>query len=197
MAIRGRYDLEGLAPSTGLMQVLERPNPSPAPTLPSGVEAGLDEAAARRSLRHQIARLERELADAASSAFPRTLAAVPTRSPRGPGILTIGQLEEARDELAVRLGAARGTTAGEAARHERNRRHLERMMLEPARHRYARVTREDVGETGCGGWEVRPRLGLLGMVAGWWRVKVSSGCPLATRQPAAPPASIRARMSCA
>src|SRR5919206_4762904 len=165
------------------MQVLDRPHPSPLAGPAAGVDAGLDEAAARRSLRAQIARLERELADAATSAFPRTLAPVPAHPAAGPGILTIGQLEEARDELAVRLGAARGTTAGEAARHERNRRHLERMMLEPARHRYARVTREDVGETGCGGWEVRPRLGLLGMVAGWWRVKVSSGCPLATRQP--------------
>ena len=163
------------------MQVLDRPHPSAIAGLASGVEAELDEAAARRSMRHQIARLERELADAATSAFPRSLAAVPAPRTGGPGILTIGQLEEARDELAVRLGAVRGTAAGEAARHERNRRRLEHMMLEPSRHRYALVTREDVGETGCGGWEVRPRLGLLGMLAGWWRVKVSSGCPLATR----------------
>jgi hypothetical protein len=27
---------------------------------------------------------------------------------------------------------------------------------------------------------VRPRLGLIGMLAGWWHVKLSSGCPLAT-----------------
>jgi hypothetical protein len=165
------------------MQVLDRPHPQSLAGPTTGVDAGLDEAAARRSLRRQIARLERQLGDAATSAFPRTPARVPTGPAGGPGILTIGQLEEARDELAVRIGAARGTTAGESARHERNRRRLERMMLEPDRHRYARVTREDVGETGCGGWEVRPRLGLLGMVAGWWRVKVSSGCPLATRQP--------------
>jgi hypothetical protein len=176
------------------MQVLDRPHVSAVPRPATGLDTGVDEAAARRSLRRQIARLERELADAATSAFPRTLAPVPTHPAGGPGILTIGQLEEARDELALRLGAARGTTAGESARHERNRRRLERMMLEPARHRYARVTREDVGETGCGGWEVRPRLGLLGMVAGWWRVKVSSGCPLATRQPGAT-RSIRGRMS--
>ncbi len=28
-------------------------------------------------------------------------------------------------------------------------------------------------------WHVRPRYGLLGMLMGWWRVKISSGCPLA------------------
>jgi hypothetical protein len=29
-------------------------------------------------------------------------------------------------------------------------------------------------------WHVRPRLGLVGMLAGWWQVKLSSGCPLAS-----------------
>jgi hypothetical protein len=37
----------------------------------------------------------------------------------------------------------------------------------------------DAGERGCGVWEVRPRLGLIGMLAGWWQLKLSSGCPLA------------------
>jgi hypothetical protein len=41
-----------------------------------------------------------------------------------------------------------------------------------------RVTQAQVGEPGCGFWEVRPRLGLIGMLMGWWCVKVSSGCPL-------------------
>ena len=36
----------------------------------------------------------------------------------------------------------------------------------------------DIGEPGCHDWHVRPRFGLLGMLAGWWRVVVSSGCPL-------------------
>ena len=52
------------------------------------------------------------------------------------------------------------------------------MLLDPARHRFARVTNADVGEPGCRDWHVRPRFGLLGMLAGWWRVVVSSGCPL-------------------
>jgi hypothetical protein len=53
------------------------------------------------------------------------------------------------------------------------------MLLEPAEHRFERVSCEDLGESGCGVWMVRPRLGLIGMLMGWWHVKLSSGCPLA------------------
>ncbi len=53
------------------------------------------------------------------------------------------------------------------------------MLLAPGRHKWARVTQADVGEPGCGAWESRPRLGLIGMLMGWWQVKLSSGCPLA------------------
>jgi hypothetical protein len=60
-----------------------------------------------------------------------------------------------------------------------NRVLLERMLLEPQKHRFARVARTDIGEQGCGVWQVRPRLGLIGMLMGWWQVKLSSGCPLA------------------
>jgi hypothetical protein len=42
-----------------------------------------------------------------------------------------------------------------------------------------RVANRDLGENGCGVWQVRPRLGLIGMLMGWWQVKLSSGCPLA------------------
>ena len=52
-------------------------------------------------------------------------------------------------------------------------------MLEPGRYKWVRVSREDIGERGCGHWHVRPRLGLIGMLMGWWQVKLSSGCPLA------------------
>ena len=57
---------------------------------------------------------------------------------------------------------------------------LEQMRLEPGRYRWVRVYAADLGEPGCQSWQVRPRLGLLGMLMGWWRVVVSSGCPLAT-----------------
>jgi hypothetical protein len=59
-----------------------------------------------------------------------------------------------------------------------NRLRLEHMLLEPAKHRFASVSCHDLGEPGCGVWHVRPRLGLIGMLMGWWQVKLSSGCPL-------------------
>ncbi len=63
--------------------------------------------------------------------------------------------------------------------HAANRVLLERMLLAPGRHRFVRVSQQDIGEPGCGVWQVRPRLGLIGMLMGWWQVKLSSGCPLA------------------
>ena len=56
---------------------------------------------------------------------------------------------------------------------------LERMLLAPGDHRRVRIAQRDLGERGCGVWHVRPRLGLVGMLMGWWQVKLSSGCPLA------------------
>ena len=54
------------------------------------------------------------------------------------------------------------------------------MLLAPGEHRHVRIAQRDLGEGGCGVWHVRPRLGLIGMLMGWWHVKLSSGCPLAT-----------------
>jgi hypothetical protein len=56
---------------------------------------------------------------------------------------------------------------------------LERMLLDPAAHRNVRISCRELGEPGCGVWQVRPRMGLIGMLMGWWQVKLSSGCPLA------------------
>ena len=55
------------------------------------------------------------------------------------------------------------------------------MLAAPAEFKWVRITRDDLGEPGCGHWHSRPRLGLIGMLMGWWRVKVSSGCPLPGR----------------
>lgn len=139
-----------------------------------------DELAARRSLRTQISRLERELADAFVTAYP--MGGLPTPdapAPHDPRLLDLGELERVRDELAERLRAARVTIADRAELQAANRLYLERMLLEPAKHRFARVACRDLGEPGCGVWQVRPRLGLIGMLMGWWQVKLSSGCPLA------------------
>jgi hypothetical protein len=41
------------------------------------------------------------------------------------------------------------------------------MLLAPGRHRFERVAAAELGEGGCGVYQVRPRLGLIGMLAGW------------------------------
>jgi hypothetical protein len=140
-----------------------------------------DERAARRSLRTQIAKLERELAEAFVTAYPLGgLDEAPAPCSASPRLLDLGELERVRDDLAVRLRAARVTITERADRQEANRIALERMLLEPGRYRFQRISNRDIGEPGCGVWEVRPRLGLIGMLMGWWQVKLSSGCPLAT-----------------
>jgi hypothetical protein len=130
-------------------------------------------------MRAQIARLERGLAEAFVTAFP--MGGLPeTESPtvRDPRILSLGELERVRDDLAERLHAARVTIAQRAEVQADYRVMLERMLLDPARYRFTRVSCRDLGEPGCGVWHVRPRLGLIGMLMGWWQVKLSSGCPL-------------------
>jgi hypothetical protein len=151
------------------------------------VEAPADgAAAARRALRDQIARLDGELSDLALSMWPHTLpepgddaGASRVRTLDGSTVLSLGQLERARDELAARLSAGRRVLDELGAQQEAMRRAREELLAEPQRHRFARVTNADVGEAGCRDWHVRPRFGLIGMLAGWWRVVISSGCPLA------------------
>ena len=143
------------------------------------VEQGVDEAAARRSLRAQVARLESQLARLAADASPRDGIDWATGPHGGPRLLGIGELERMRDDLAERLHEVRETLAARAEREARQRELLQEMLRDPARHRYVRVTQADIGEPGCGAWHVRPRLGLIGMLMGWWQVKLSSGCPLA------------------
>jgi hypothetical protein len=142
------------------------------PAVVTPAPAVLDERAARRDLRDQVARLERELSRSLAETFPRREPARAGRSASaqaGPRLLTLGQLERIRDELADRVAALRDRP-GHAL--------LEQMQAAPERHRWAVVTSADLGDPGCTVWQVRPRLGLVGMLMGWWRVKISSGCPL-------------------
>jgi hypothetical protein len=140
-----------------------------------------DERAARGALRSQVARLERELAEAFVTAYPMGgLGQEPTRTSAAPRLLDLGELERVRDELAARVRAARVTITERADLQDANRLRLERMLLDPGRYRFVRIANRDIGEPGCGVWHVRPRLGLIGMLMGWWQVKLSSGCPLAT-----------------
>jgi hypothetical protein len=146
-----------------------------------------DELPARRSLRAQIVRLERELAEAFVTAYPMGgLPPVGGETRRDPRLLGLGELERVRDDLAGRLRAARVTISERADAQVANRLLLERMLLEPGKHRFVRVACSDLGEPGCGVWQVRPRLGLIGMLMGWWQVKLSSGCPLARGRGLAP-----------
>ncbi len=163
-------------------EVLERnalasPATPGAPTVPTTIE--VDERAARRSLLEQVARLESELAALFCSTYPRTGFEWKVRSRGGPRILSLGELEEVRDDLAERLERNRRALSDRTFVEEQSRARIEQMMLEPERHHWVRVGNEDIGEPGCKHWHVRPRFGLLGMLAGWWRVRISSGCPLA------------------
>jgi hypothetical protein len=160
-----------------------RPGADPALDRPSG------ERAARRTLRVQISRLERELSAIVAERFPY-ISAAPSGVDRvhdcgsgeascfGPSLLGLEQLERTRDRLAARLQELRGLVA-ERDEYERTAHELlQRMKLEPGRYKYVRLPVSDLGQGGCGVWHVRPRLGLIGMLAGWWQLKLSSGCPL-------------------
>ena len=160
------------------MDVLDRPIRVPPGTTPLAPPAEIDERAARRTLRTQIAKLERELSEAECAAYPRVDLAPAGIRRAGPRLLTLGELEGTRDELAGRLNDLRSVISREADLQEDKRLLIERMLLAPEKHKWVRVTNADIGEHGCKSWHVRPRLGLVGMLAGWWHVKISSGCPL-------------------
>jgi hypothetical protein len=144
------------------------------------VQPEVDERAARRTLREQIARLERDLGAAVIAAYPRLPAGTARVSHGGPRLLGLGELERIRDDLAGRIAEVREQAAAQAERQAEKRLLIERMLLDPGRYKWVRVSNEDLGEPGCKNWHVVPRLGLVGMLAGWWHVKISSGCPLAT-----------------
>jgi hypothetical protein len=152
----------------------------PPPSVPV-VTTGLDERSARRDLLDQIARLESDLAALFCSAYPRGGFDWAVRSRGGgPRVLSLSELERLRDDLAERLHDVRRTLSDRTWVEEQNRRLIEEMLLEPEKHKWVRVGAEDIGERGCKHWHVRPRWGILGMMLNWWRVRISSGCPLAT-----------------
>jgi hypothetical protein len=140
-----------------------------------------DERAARASLRAQIARLERERAAIVAQRFPYIAAPAPigASSVGGPALLDLGQLERLRDRMAADLQELHARVRARTEHERRAREQLARMRLEPGRYKFARLPVRDLGLGVCGVWEVRPRLGLIGMLAGWWQLKLSSGCPLA------------------
>jgi hypothetical protein len=186
-------------------QVIDREGPAVQPGVSVRSSAAercgdvveVDERAARATIRGQIARLERERSAIVAERFPYI--AAPTghsggdasAGPGGPMLLDLGALERVRDQLAADVQELRATVLARGLRERRAREQLERMRLEPGRYKFARLPVRDLGVGVCGVWEVRPRLGLIGMLAGWWQLKLSSGCPLAmgsrsTRDPGSP-----------
>lgn len=159
---------------SGMLLLLDR--------TPQGPRVADGEREARLQMGCQIARLEAELGGLFGEAFGHT------EVPHGigpvaaaPRLLDLGELEALRDRLADRVAEARSALAARARVEEGNRELVERMLAAPQDFKWVRVSREDMGLPGCGHWHSKPRLGPLGMLMGWWRVKVSSGCPLAGR----------------
>jgi len=162
-------------------------------SLPWEVTAG-EECAARRSLRAQVTKLERELSALVAGGFPharpephvsgRSVAGGSahgrSRERSGPRLQSLAELERQRDRLVVDVREAQREARRRGVRQREAREQLERMRAHPGRYKFARLPVTALGERGCGVWEVRPRLGLIGMLSGWWELKLSSGCPLAT-----------------
>ena len=118
----------------------------------------VDERGARADLRRQIARLEARGRHASGGPGPR--------------LLGLDELEATRDQMLHGPDVA-----GPAEKHSSAHKRLEAMLADPAAHRRERVALSELGRPGCGSYMVKPRLGLVGMLAGWWEVKLSSGCP--------------------
>ena len=160
--------------------VLHRSAPAPPPRVPPPLPRTVpDERPARDALRDQIAKLESELGAMFCSTYPRQGFDWGLGSRGGPRILSLQELEQLRDDLVERVEHTRRMLSERTYVEEAHRRQIEEMLLAPEEHKWVRVQNEDIGERGCKSWHVRPRWGVLGMLLNWWRVRISSGCPLA------------------
>ncbi len=135
-----------------------------------------DERLGRQELRRQIARLEAQLASYPADSRKPGEPTHPLLRPKG-HLPDMAELERIRDDLIERLNRARDAAARRGIRERRARARLEEMAADPAAHKWETVASDDLGEPGCGTWEVQPRWGPVGALMNWWRVKVSSGCP--------------------
>ena len=134
-----------------------------------------NEAATRRELRRQIARLEQELSE-----YARDLRRGDPGHPllqAQPRVADVSDLERTRDALLEQIAEVRDKQARKGRRQQRARRHVEQMARAPEEHKWQWVSNEETGDPGCKTWHVTPRYGPVGALMGWWRVKVSSGCP--------------------
>jgi len=157
--------------------------PAPArrgPDLPLAPATETDERLVRQMLRDEIVCLGAELDQLRCTIFSREGFKWDVKSPRGAGrVLPLADLQLVRDGLAERIADNRAELDRRALVEERNRQRRELMLLEPEHYKWEIISNEDVGDPGCGHWHVRPRYGILGMFLNWWRIRISSGCPLA------------------
>jgi hypothetical protein len=114
----------------------------------------------------------------AYAAAPAAAAGPHPQAKAGPRLLGLGELEETRDELVGRLQRLRSSFTTHADEQDRRRVLLEQILVEPEAFPLAVLKLNDPGSRSCGYYQVRPRMGLIGMLRGWWHVKLSSGCPL-------------------
>lgn len=161
-------------------ETLERTAVARDVELPSLATDALTERGVRDSLRRQIGLLEHRLGAVFATSFPRQGIEFGVAAAGGPRVLDVAELERVRDGMVVRLREAETELARRGRIEERHRAVLEEMLVAPERYRGLRITARDIGEPSCRSWTSEPRLGVLGMLMGWWRVKVSSGCPLAS-----------------
>jgi DNA-binding transcriptional regulator YhcF (GntR family) len=140
-------------------------------------EVQVDERVGRQELRRQIARLEAQLAAYPADSRKPGEPTHPLLRPKG-HVPDLAELERIRDDLIERLNRARAAAERRGERQRRARTRLEEMTVDPAGHKWETVASDDMGEPGCGTWEVQPKWGPVGALMNWWRVKVSSGCPL-------------------
>jgi DNA-binding transcriptional regulator YhcF (GntR family) len=171
----GRRELGAMLYATGAQRGTEPMGHAAIPL--SRPQAPVTERDARQQLRTQISRLEASLAahsweDRRRPSGRRAINAGPV-----PHMADLAELERTRDALIERLSQLRGAAQRRGAAQEAARVHVERMIADPAGHRWELVTSEQTGGDGCRNWRVVPRFGPLGAIMGWWRVKVSSGCP--------------------
>ena len=144
----------------------ESPLVAPAEGDPADARPG------RASLRGQIARLEARLAS-----YPEEAAGRDVAGGGPPHLADLGELEAIRDELVERLDGARREAARRSEQGDAERRRFEAAVSEPGAHRWEAGQLDELGEPGCGRWQVRPAWGPVGALMNWWRVKISSGCP--------------------
>jgi hypothetical protein len=190
---------EELLERNGLAEVQSAPEVDESlvpPAPPEGLDTLLyehDEREARADLRRQIAAMELALARLFGSAFPRRGIDFSVPGLGGPRMLSVDELEKVRDGMAARIQEVKADLHDYAVVEEGNRELIEEMTADPASYKWVRVYNEDIGEPGCKHWHAKPKWGPLGLLLGWWRVKISSGCPLA--EGLRPPEEPRCRRS--